>query len=129
MFFSGVHIITRQEWKAREPGVFSPIRPKFLPVPYVVIHHSAANSGCNGEECVTAVRGYQNYHMDQLNWDDIGYNFVVSPEGKIFEGRGWGVIGAHTYGYNVRSIGICVIGNYMGELISLIPLINLSWCA
>lgn len=77
--FSGIHIISRQEWNAREPRNVTPIKFHYLPVPlpYVVIHHSAVNTGCKGEECVKAVRNYQNYHMDNLKWDDIGYNFIV----------------------------------------------------
>ena len=38
-------------------------------------------------------------------WSDIGYNFVVGEDGNVYEGRGWNSVGAHTYGYNNRSIG------------------------
>lgn len=109
----GLRIISRQEWKAREPKNVTPIRSNYLPVPFVVIHHSAVHTGCKGEECVKAVRGYQNYHMDQQKWDDIGYNFLVSPEGEVFEGAGWGIMATHSPPYNRRSVGICIIGNYM----------------
>lgn len=54
--------------------------------------------------------------MDSQNWDDIGYNFLVGGDGSVFEGRGWDKEGAHTKGYNKRSIGIGVIGTFNTKL-------------
>ena len=81
-----------------------------------MIHHSTGNTYCKGKECADAVRNIQAQHMGK-SWDDIGYNFLVAPTGEIFEGRGWGVKGSHSIPYNSKSIGICVIGNYMGKYI------------
>jgi peptidoglycan recognition protein len=39
-----------------------------------------------------------NIHRDHVNrhrWAGIGYNFVIFQSGRIYEGRGWGRIGAH----------------------------------
>lgn len=47
-------------------------------------------------------------------WDDIGYHFVVRRDGTIERGRHVVDIGAHTYGFNRISIGICMIGG-IGE--------------
>ena len=38
-------------------------------------------------------------------WDDIGYSFMIGGDGSVFEGRGWDRVGAHTYGFNKRSLG------------------------
>ena len=38
-------------------------------------------------------------------WSDIGYNFLVGEDGNIYEGRGWGKVGAHARGHNSDSIG------------------------
>lgn len=46
-------------------------------------------------------------------WDDIGYNFLVGGDGKAYVGRGWDRVGAHTLGYNNKSIAICLLGNFM----------------
>lgn len=48
--------------------------------------------------------------MDGNGWSDIGYNFLVDRSGKIYEGRGWTVVGAHAAPYNSSHIGICFIG-------------------
>jgi peptidoglycan recognition protein len=64
------------------------------------------------------VKGFQDYHMDTNGWSDIGYNFLVGGDGNIYEGRGWIRVGAHTPGYNINSMGICLIGNFTCELSS-----------
>jgi len=39
-----------------------------------------------------------------------GYQFVILPDGTLQTGRGMEELGAHTRGYNLGSIGICLIG-------------------
>lgn len=34
----------------------------------------------------------------------------------VYEGRGWEAMGAHTKGYNIKSIGISFVGTYMNRL-------------
>ena len=57
------------------------------------------------------MRNIQNWHMDHNGWADIGYNFLVDRYGTIWEGRGWGALGAHCKGHNSDYLGIA----YMGE--------------
>ena len=45
-------------------------------------------------------------------YEDIAYSFLVGEDGRIYEGRGWNKVGAHSYRYNSRSYGISFIGNY-----------------
>ena len=45
-------------------------------------------------------------------WTDIGYNFLIGGDGRVYEGRGWGVTGGHTYGYNSVSVAISYIGTF-----------------
>uniref|UniRef100_T1GQY8 Peptidoglycan-recognition protein n=1 Tax=Megaselia scalaris TaxID=36166 RepID=T1GQY8_MEGSC len=56
------------------------------------------------------------YHMDRLDYDDIGYNFLVGNDGNVYEGCGWHKVGAHTYGYNRISMAIAFVGNFDDEL-------------
>lgn len=44
-------------------------------------------------------------------FSDISYSFVIFPSGRIYEGRGWGVVQAATLGFNDRSYSICTGGN------------------
>lgn len=43
-------------------------------------------------------------------WSDIGYHFVITRSGFIEKGRPENKQGAHVYGYNKNSIGICMVG-------------------
>ena len=86
------------------------------PVPYVVVHHGGIPKYCRDQEtCSDIVRTYQDLHLDQRGWWDIGYNFVIGEDGNIYEGRGWDYTGAHAIGYNTQSIGICIIGDFTGN--------------
>ena len=35
---------------------------------------------------------------------DIAYSFLIGGDGKVYEGRGWDEIGAHTLGFNSKVI-------------------------
>ena len=62
------------------------------------------------------VRNIQMFHIETRKWSDIAYNFLVGGDGLAYEGRGWDQVGAHTYGYNIKSIGIALVGTFMKEL-------------
>lgn len=43
-------------------------------------------------------------------WSDIGYHFMILPNGVIEAGRPMIRAGAHALGHNSDSIGICMVG-------------------
>lgn len=48
-------------------------------------------------------------------WHKVGYQFgieKVNNKIEVFTGREIGEVGAHAIGFNAKSIGICLIGNY-----------------
>ncbi|MBE1531356.1 peptidoglycan recognition protein family protein [Actinomadura algeriensis] len=94
-------VISRKEWGARAPRSRSTTswsrRSEF------VVHYSEGPTS-------QTPRQIQNFHMDGNGWSDIGYNFLVDTAGRIYEGRGWLVIGAHATGHNTSGIGVCFIG-------------------
>lgn len=77
-----------------------------------IIHHTATTSNMDNPK--QAIRDIYYYHSITRGWGDIGYNYIVDREGKVYEGRagGEGVIGAHSGPGNNGSIGIAVLGNY-----------------
>lgn len=105
-------IFTRDGWGAR------PARGRTLlrtDPPNIWVHHTAGGTisdQITPQHEATLMRSWQNFHMDQNGWADIGYSWVVFPSGRVYEGRGWGVSGAHTEGHNSSSHGICFAGNY-----------------
>lgn len=67
---------------------------------------------CFQASCTFQVRYMQTFHIESRNWSDIGYNFLVGGDGAVYEGRSWDTVGAHTKGYNIKSIGIALIGTF-----------------
>ena len=49
-------------------------------------------------------------------YKDIGYSFLVGQDARIYEGRGWGVVGGHTEGNNTDAYGVAFIGDYRTSL-------------
>jgi len=84
----------------------------------VIIHHTATTKNLNNPK--QAIRDIYYYHSVTRGWGDIGYNYLIDKEGKVYEGRygGNGVIGAHAGGSNNGSIGIAVLGNFEEESVS-----------
>nr|UEN71113.1 peptidoglycan recognition protein-S1 [Glyphodes pyloalis] len=105
-------IVDKNGW-----GGLEPVHIEYLPRPVdlVIIQHTVTPSCSTDASCKDTVRGIQDYHMDQLGYWDIGASFYVGGNNKIYEGSGWLHVGAHTYHYNRRSIGISFIGNFNEE--------------
>lgn len=63
------------------------------------------------------VREIRNCHVNDKGYADIGYHFVVRRNGFIEKGRAEWRQGAHCYGHNRHSIGVCYVGglNQQGE--------------
>jgi len=54
----------------------------------------------------------RNWHMKKRNFVDIGYHFVVMPDGNIWEGRPISVKPASIENHNSGAISLCFIGNF-----------------
>ncbi|XP_030570292.1 peptidoglycan-recognition protein LC isoform X4 [Drosophila novamexicana] len=103
-------LVSIDEWDGRmsRPS----LEPLKLPVDRVIIAHTVTE-GCDTlDVCSYRVRVMQAYHMDILDWEQVGYNFMVGGDGRVYVGRGWDFIGAHTIKYNRSSIGIAFIGSF-----------------
>ncbi|GAB2815123.1 hypothetical protein GCM10027073_53740 [Streptomyces chlorus] len=110
-------ITTRAAWGADES--ISPEEPGYLPggrIKAVVVHHTAESNDYTCAQGPAVVRGIYAYHVKQLGWKDVGYNFLVDKCGTVYEGRKGGtdrpVMGAHAYGFNAETTGISVLGTY-----------------
>ncbi|OAL11561.1 N-acetylmuramoyl-L-alanine amidase [Streptomyces noursei] len=110
-------VVSRADWGADES--ISPEEPSYLPggkIKAVVVHHTAESNSYTCEQAPAVVRGIYAYHVKQLGWKDLGYNFLVDKCGTVYEGRKGGVDqpvqGAHAYGFNAETTGISVLGTY-----------------
>lgn len=106
---------TRREW-----GADNSLRngtPRYSGrLKQVHVHHTATGNGYAREDVPALIRGMYAYHTQSLGWFDIGYNFLVDRFGRAWVGRSGGsgrlVQGAHTLGFNHKSVGIAVIGSH-----------------
>ncbi len=99
-------VVSRAAWRARAPkGNYATHT-----IDGIVVHHTWRPTQAQYKKDAT-MRGIQNYHMDDNKWSDIGYHFIIGPEGTIYQGRPETVIGAHS-SPNTGKVGICVVGDY-----------------
>lgn len=73
----------------------------------IILHHAAATN-CTAEDV-------DRWHKNN-GWTCIGYHFFVNKKGEIYRGRREDSVGAHAYGANSDSIGICAEGNFENEV-------------
>lgn len=133
-------VISRREWGADEtlrlggdgrelwPAAFSPVQK-------LLVHHTAGEN--RDPDPAETIRAVYYYHAVTQGWGDIGYNFIIDAEGRLYEGRysvagstdagelpdatpgeddaGRGVTGAHAYGYNSGTVGTALLGNLNAE--------------
>ncbi|XP_026168146.1 peptidoglycan recognition protein 5 [Mastacembelus armatus] len=109
---SKVNVISRLQWGAAAPKQKDKLKGS---AQRVVIHHTALPSFKGLTECKNQLVSIQRIHVKERGFDDIGYNFLVGGDGTLFEGRGWGVVGAHTKGHNHDSLGIAFMGNFNND--------------
>ncbi|KAF5281603.1 hypothetical protein FQR65_LT02923 [Abscondita terminalis] len=102
-------IVTRKEWDARSPEIIEYVP---FPLDMAIIQHTVTSNCKSSATCKNMVQSIQNYHIDIANLGDIGYNFLIGGDGKVYEGRGWHKQGAHLVGYNKKSVGIAFIGDF-----------------
>jgi hypothetical protein len=84
----------------------------YTKVTHLIVHHSAGTNSSNNWKGVVA--SIFDFHVNTNGWQDVGYNWLIDPNGVIYEGRGGGdnVRGAHMCGYNNQTMGVCMLGNF-----------------
>lgn len=109
-------VVLPDEWRAGLPDpTYNRLATR---VSHVIVHHSATYNDLTDYENV--VRNIYLFHTQSNGWSDIGYNYLVAPDGTIFAGRSTGgqsvsrdnVRGAHFCGQNTGTMGVCLLGNY-----------------
>ncbi len=134
-------IVSRRQWGADERLRFT-ARPGQPPedlwpeevqsVEKIVVHHTAGANVCSSADSycqrrsVIAINDIYYYHAVVNGWGDIGYNSLIGYDGRIYEGRagpepGVGeplsqpVVAGHAFGYNQRTHGIALMGDFQTE--------------
>jgi hypothetical protein len=121
-------VVSRAEWGADESTRRE--EPIFAPIVRMGVHHTATEN--DDPDPAATLRAIQAYHVHSNGWNDIGYNFLVDAQGRIYEGRyaraylpgeaptgedtsGQGVVGAHMAGNNTGTVGVALLGTFTSE--------------
>ncbi len=106
---------TRVDWGCPD-GLDAPLWPaQYSKITHFVIHHQG---GTANPPYDAVLRSIWNYHTNTNGWGDIGYNWIVAPDGTIYQGRAWvgqtdqNVRGAHMCACNGNKAGICLLGDF-----------------
>ena len=99
--------------------------PDYRPIERIVVHDLGCpptSPTCNSDtvDPKVLIQNIYRFHSVTRGWGDIGYNYIIDRQGRIYEGRygGNGVRAAHVYddrqciNFNVGSVGILLLGNY-----------------
>ena len=111
---AGGKITRRKSWYCPDAAN---TRPKLQrsKITHLIMHHTATSN--DAKDWPAMVRCIWNFHAETNGWRDLGYHFLIDPNGVIYEGRAGGenVIGSHFSCANSGTIGIAMLGNFMNE--------------
>ncbi len=110
---ASIQIIPRTAWAKGQPRwQFSkPMRG----VSRITVHHDANNAvGLTGTSAVVhRLNSIRDAHLRRGNtWVDIGYHYIIDPDGRVWEGRPIAVEGAHVADTNDHNLGVMLLGNF-----------------
>uniref|UniRef100_A0A2K5RUW0 Peptidoglycan recognition protein 4 n=1 Tax=Cebus imitator TaxID=2715852 RepID=A0A2K5RUW0_CEBIM len=99
--------VSRKAWGAEVVGCSTQLT---TPVNVLVIHHVPGLECHDQRVCSRRLRELQAHHVHNNSGCDVAYNFLVGDDGRVYEGIGWNIQGAHTQGYNNISLGFAFFG-------------------
>ncbi len=105
-------ITSRTDWGCPDGQGNPRSTPSYTTVTHLIVHHTA---GANtSTDWPAVVRSIWNFHIFTNGWSDIGYNYLIDPNGVIYEGRGGGdnVTGAHFSCQNGGTMGVSLLGTF-----------------
>ena len=110
--------IPRADWGGSEV-LNNSVGPTWYRANHLILHHTAdANSLRSSERSWTdRVRAIWSFHTYSRGWGDVGYNWLVSPNGVLYEGRNGSSradqdsVGFHDTG-NKGSMGVVMLGTF-----------------
>lgn len=106
-------VIPRSAWTGSQPkwGLALPMNG----VQYITVHHTAVNSsGLYSQSSVAReLESIRQSHLRRgSEWLDIGYHYLIDPQGRIWQGRPVSIEGAHVAKTNPHNLGIACLGNF-----------------
>jgi len=108
-----VFVNPRSAWTNGQPKMH--LSKPMNGVRLITVHHDALNSaGQRGKAfAVDRLTRVRREHLSRdASWVDIGYHFIIDPDGQVWEGRQLSIEGAHVARTNDHNMGIMLMGNF-----------------
>lgn len=104
-------VIPRSQW-CIDPACNYSEGLEYYTVSHLIVHHTV--SGGSEADYADAVRAVWYFHTFGRGWGDVGYNYLIDPNGVIYEGHlgGDDVVGTHAADANRGSMAASLIGDY-----------------
>jgi len=78
----------------------------------IIVHHTGGTDrNPLADTSHHTAQDIDRYHRS-LGWKGLGYHWYIEKNGKVVQGRQESEEGAHARGYNKKSIGVCLAGNF-----------------
>lgn len=107
--------VTSQNWGSRPDSL--PEEWRQTPT-RIVIHHAGVN-WVEGTDPYTKVRNLQAWGKREKGWPDLPYHFLISPDGRIFEGRDPYYQPQSNTDYDMRGVlNVQLFGNFEEQSVS-----------
>ncbi|MBI3195276.1 MAG: N-acetylmuramoyl-L-alanine amidase [Ignavibacteriae bacterium] len=117
--------LSRTEWACPEGQTSPRWTPLHTNVTHLIVHHTAGSN--SSSDWAAVVRSIWVYHANERGWGDIGYNWLIDPNGTLYQGRAWlndsieDVRGGHFCGVspdpnginnNEQTMGVSLLGTF-----------------
>ena len=103
-------VVPRSSWCTNPDCNYTGV--SYEPVTHLLVHHTVTSNSATNWAAI--VRAIWSFHTYDRGWGDIGYNYLIDPNGVIYEGHlgGDDVIGTHAAGANAGSMGVALMGTF-----------------
>jgi hypothetical protein len=106
-------VMSRAAWTSATPR-WNQSKP-MNGVTRMTVHHDALNAaGMSGQSAAAQrLESIRRGHIARgQEWVDIGYHYIIDPDGRVWEGRPVSIEGAHVAATNDHNLGIMCMGNF-----------------
>ncbi len=105
-YLTGAGVRSRAQWGARATKCTDLDGKRTR----MAVHHTVSMRTPLSGGYEARLRQIQSFHMDTRGWCDVGYTFLVTENGTVWEGRPMRFVGAHVFGENSGNIGMSFVG-------------------
>lgn len=80
---------------------------------FIFVHHlGGSDAKPLADSSNQTFEDVQDWHVNGLGWQNFGYHYMIEKDGDLKTGRPELYQGAHVKGYNYKSLGIVLAGNF-----------------